>query len=65
MSIIGWVIFGAIFLHKLPEGFTVASVMLASGQSRRMAASIRRSGGVGQAAHIIEEVARRKVMACR
>jgi zinc and cadmium transporter len=27
----------AIFLHKLPEGFTVASLMLASGQSRRMA----------------------------
>ncbi|MGA3209952.1 MAG: ZIP family metal transporter [Terriglobales bacterium] len=35
---LGWVIFGAIFLHKLPEGFTVASVMLASGRSRRMAA---------------------------
>jgi ZIP family zinc transporter/zinc and cadmium transporter len=27
----------AIFLHKLPEGFTVASLMLASGQSRRTA----------------------------
>jgi ZIP family zinc transporter/zinc and cadmium transporter len=34
---LGWVIFGAIFLHKLPEGFTVASVMLASGRSRRTA----------------------------
>jgi ZIP family zinc transporter/zinc and cadmium transporter len=31
------VIFLAIFLHKLPEGFTVASLMLASGQSRRVA----------------------------
>jgi len=31
------VIFIAIFLHKLPEGFTVASLMLASGQSRRAA----------------------------
>ncbi len=30
-------IFVAIFLHKIPEGFTVASVMLASGQSRRIA----------------------------
>jgi zinc transporter ZupT len=30
-------IFVAIFLHKLPEGFTVASLMLASGQSRRAA----------------------------
>src|SRR5216110_1812254 len=28
---LGWVIFVAIFLHKIPEGFTVASVMLASG----------------------------------
>ncbi|MFZ3329271.1 MAG: ZIP family metal transporter, partial [Candidatus Acidiferrales bacterium] len=26
-----------VFLHKLPEGFTVASLMLASGQSRRAA----------------------------
>lgn len=31
---LGGVIFIAIFLHKLPEGFTVASLMLASGQSR-------------------------------
>jgi zinc and cadmium transporter len=34
---LGWIIFIAIFLHKIPEGFTVASVMLASGQSRRLA----------------------------
>lgn len=34
---LGWVIFFAIFLHKIPEGFTMASVMLASGQSRRVA----------------------------
>jgi zinc and cadmium transporter len=34
---LGWIIFIAIFLHKIPEGFTVASVMLAGGQSRRMA----------------------------
>src|ERR1700676_5098343 len=34
---LGWVIFLAIFLHKIPEGFTVASVMLASGQSRKVA----------------------------
>ncbi|HET7205564.1 MAG TPA: ZIP family metal transporter [Terriglobales bacterium] len=31
---LGWIIFLAVFLHKLPEGFTVASVMLASGRSR-------------------------------
>lgn len=34
---LGWVIFVAVFLHKLPEGFTVASVMLAGGQGRRAA----------------------------
>ncbi|HEY0758362.1 MAG TPA: ZIP family metal transporter [Acidisarcina sp.] len=36
-SWLGWVIFLAIFLHKVPEGFTVASIMLASGRSRRVA----------------------------
>jgi len=34
---LGGVIFLAIFLHKIPEGFTVASLMLASGQSRAAA----------------------------
>jgi zinc and cadmium transporter len=34
---LGWVIFLAVFLHKIPEGFTVASVMLASGRTRRFA----------------------------
>ena len=34
---LGWVIFIAVFLHKLPEGFTVASVMLASGRGRKAA----------------------------
>lgn len=34
---LGWVVFVAIFLHKIPEGFTVASVMLASGRSRSVA----------------------------
>jgi ZIP family zinc transporter/zinc and cadmium transporter len=36
-SWLGWVIFIAILLHKLPEGFTVASVMLASGHTRAAA----------------------------
>jgi zinc and cadmium transporter len=31
---LGWLIFLAVFLHKIPEGFTISSVMLASGQSR-------------------------------
>jgi zinc and cadmium transporter len=34
---LGAVVFVAVFLHKLPEGFTVASVVLASGQGRRNA----------------------------
>jgi zinc and cadmium transporter len=34
---LGAVIFMAVFLHKLPEGFTVASLMLASGQGKRNA----------------------------
>jgi len=34
---LGWVLFFAVFLHKIPEGFTVASVMMAGGQSRRAA----------------------------
>lgn len=36
-NLLGWLIFIAIFLHKVPEGFTVASVMLASGRSRKAA----------------------------
>jgi ZIP family zinc transporter/zinc and cadmium transporter len=34
---LGWIVFVAVFLHKIPEGFTVASVMLASGRSRAVA----------------------------
>jgi zinc and cadmium transporter len=34
---LGWIIFVAVFLHKIPEGFTMSSVMLASGRSRATA----------------------------
>ena len=34
---LGWVLFFAVFLHKIPEGFTMASVMLAGGRGRAMA----------------------------
>jgi len=34
---LGWVVFVAVILHKVPEGFTASSVMLASGRSRRVA----------------------------
>ena len=36
-SWLGWVVFIAVFLHKVPEGFTMASVMLASGRSKNVA----------------------------
>lgn len=34
---LGLLIFGAVFLHKLPEGFTMSSIMLAAGHSRKAA----------------------------
>ncbi len=34
---LGWVLFFAVFLHKIPEGFTVASVMMAGGRGKRAA----------------------------
>jgi zinc and cadmium transporter len=39
---LGWIVFLAIFLHKIPEGFTISSVMLASGRTsmRAFAASV-------------------------
>jgi ZIP family zinc transporter/zinc and cadmium transporter len=38
---LGWLVFGAIALHKLPEGFTIASIVRAAGggRSRAVAAS--------------------------
>jgi ZIP family zinc transporter/zinc and cadmium transporter len=36
---LGALLFAAVLLHKLPEGFTIASVMLAAGRSRRSALS--------------------------
>jgi ZIP family zinc transporter/zinc and cadmium transporter len=44
---LGAIIFFAVFLHKLPEGFTVASVVLASGQGKRNA--VRAAGLLGAA----------------
>jgi len=34
---LGWVLFFAVFLHKVPEGFTVASVMMAGGRGKTTA----------------------------
>jgi zinc and cadmium transporter len=44
---LGAVIFVAVFLHKLPEGFTIASVVLASGQGKNNA--VRAAGLLGAA----------------
>lgn len=44
---LGLLIFLAVFLHKLPEGFTVASLVLACGKSK--AAALRASGLLGLA----------------
>jgi ZIP family zinc transporter/zinc and cadmium transporter len=35
--VLGIIVFLAIFLHKIPDGFTIASVMMASGQGPRRA----------------------------
>jgi zinc and cadmium transporter len=34
---LGWIIFLAVILHKVPEGFTASSIMLAAGRSKRVA----------------------------
>jgi len=47
---LGVLIFVAVFLHKLPEGFTVASVVMASGQSKRNAVRAAGLRGRGRAA---------------
>jgi zinc and cadmium transporter len=44
---LGFLLFFAVFLHKLPEGFTVASMVLASGQSKKNA--VRAAGFLGAA----------------
>ena len=44
---LGVLIFVAVFLHKLPEGFTVASVVMASGLSK--ASAVRAAGLLGAA----------------
>jgi zinc and cadmium transporter len=44
---LGTIVFIAVFLHKLPEGFTVASLVLACGKSR--ANAMLAAGGLGAA----------------
>jgi zinc transporter ZupT len=42
---LGGLLFLAVLIHKLPEGFTIASILLASGHSR--ATAIAAGGGLG------------------
>ena len=50
---LGWLIFVAIFLHKIPVGFTVASIALASGRSRRAAVLSATALGVSTLAGVL------------
>jgi zinc transporter ZupT len=49
---LGWMIFTGMLLHKLPEGFTVGSVMLASGRSARVALSAASALGAATVAGV-------------
>ncbi|MGN6592677.1 MAG: ZIP family metal transporter [Terriglobales bacterium] len=49
-SWLGWMIFLAVFMHKIPEGFTMASVMLAAGRGNR--AAVLAAAGIGAASVI-------------
>lgn len=53
---LGWIVFLAIFLHKVPEGFTISSVMLASGRSSLRAFSGSVLLGVGTLAGVLTMV---------
>jgi ZIP family zinc transporter/zinc and cadmium transporter len=50
---LGWIIFVAVFLHKIPEGFTISSVMLASGRSRAFAWGASMALGVATVAGVM------------
>jgi zinc transporter ZupT len=50
---VGVLVFIAILLHKMPEGFTVASIMLASGRSTRKALLATAAIGVATLAGVI------------
>jgi zinc transporter ZupT len=50
---VGFLVFIAILLHKLPEGFTVASIMIASGRSLRKARIATLAVGLATLAGVI------------
>src|SRR3989454_3501777 len=50
---VGILVFIAIMLHKVPEGFTVASIMLASGRSSKKAAAAALAIGAATCAGVV------------
>src|SRR5215813_13088245 len=50
---VGLLVFIAIMLHKMPEGFTVASIMLASGRSARKALAATAAIGAATLAGVV------------
>ena len=50
---VGLLVFIAIMLHKVPEGFTVASIMLASGRSPKKAAAAALALGAATFAGVV------------
>src|ERR1044071_6276275 len=51
---VGLLVFVAILLHKMPEGFTVASIMLASGRSTKKALWATAAIGAATLAGVVE-----------
>jgi ZIP family zinc transporter/zinc and cadmium transporter len=49
-SWLGWVVFVAVFMHKVPEGLTAASIMVAAGEGKK--AAMISAGCVGVASII-------------
>jgi ZIP family zinc transporter/zinc and cadmium transporter len=50
---LGLLVFSAIILHKAPEGFTIASVMVAAGADRRQALAAASAVGVASIAGVL------------
>ena len=45
---LGWMVFGAVILHNIPEGFTMASIMVVARKSRRAGALAATSLGLSR-----------------
>jgi zinc and cadmium transporter len=52
-SWLGWIIFTALILHNIPEGFTISSIMVTAGKSRGTALGAAGALGVSRIAGIL------------